>query len=176
MDHLITCLGRLAALLVALAPACWSAPAAAGIVAAETRIFVLEPLSLLNVQPLSFGDISAGAAAGTVVVNPDTNGRTVTGGVAALGGTVTAARFLGTGSANSNVAIIREPRGQITITRVSGTETMIVDTFTVEGGNGARQIRNDRVLDFRIGGTLRVGANQREGTYRGTFEVIVDYR
>ena len=53
---------------------------------------------------------------------------------------------------------------------------MVVDDFTVEGGNGARQIGNDRVLDFRIGGRLSVGANQAQGTYVGTFQVIVDYR
>jgi len=151
-------------------------PAQAQVVGADSRVFVLEPLSLLNVGSLSFGDISASAAAGTVVVDPDSGTRAVSGGVAALGGTVSAARFLGTGTANSNVAIIREPQGFITVTRSGGTETMTVDDFTVEGGNGARQIRSDRVLDFKIGGTLNVGPNQAEGTYLGTFEVIVDYR
>ncbi len=165
---------RLAA--AAAAAALLAPPAFAGIAAGDGRAVVLEPLSLVNVTRLSFGDIAPGAAAGTVVINPDTEARTVTGGVTAIGGTVSAARFLGTGAANSNVAIIREPNGSITITRSGGTETMIVDDFTVEGGNGARQIRNDRVLDFRIGGRLLVGANQVEGTYVGTFTVIVDYR
>lgn len=159
-----------------IAAAACAAPAQAQLGSAEGRAFVLQPLSLINAEALSFGDVVVGAAAGTVIVDPDTNTRAVAGGVTAAGGTVSAARFLGTGTPNSNVAIIREPRGQIIVTNTSGPETMIVDNFTVEGGNGARQIREDRVLDFRIGGTLHVGANQAEGSYVGTFEVIVDYR
>lgn len=163
--------GAWLALLVTVASPLHAAPAVG-----DGRAIVLEPLSLLNVAPLSFGDIAPGAAAGTVTINPDTEARTVTGGIVPIGGTISAARFLGTGAANTNVAIIREPKGSILITRVGGTQTMVVDNFTVEGGNGARQIGGNRVLDFKIGGRLTVGANQAQGTYVGTFQVIVDYR
>lgn len=153
-----------------------AAPVSAQVGTGRAQAYVLEPLSLLNTRGLDFGIITAGPTAGTVTIDPATEARTVTGGVVPLGGSVSAAEFLGAGAAKSKIAIIKEPRASITLTRSGGTETMTVDTFMVEGGNGtSRQLGNDGTLRFRVGARLNVGANQAQGTYLGTFNVTVDY-
>ena len=141
-----------------------------------SRAVVVSPISLVKVQDLSFGDVAAGTTGGTIVVNPDTGVRTVTGGVVALGGSVTAARFVGAGSAQTNIAIIREPKGSVLLTRAGGTETMMLNNFTLSGGNGAsRKLDAAGTITFQVGGTLNVAANQMDGVYSGTFDVGIDY-
>lgn len=157
-----------AACLLAVA----AAPATAAIAPARARATLIEPLSLINTAPLSFGDISSGATAGTVVVSP-TGLRTVTGGVTALGGTVNAAGFAGAASGR-NVVIIRSPEVPVTLTRIGGGATMQISAFTIEGGR-LRLFTSRQAFDFRIGGTLQVSAAQAEGVYEGTFEVTIDY-
>jgi hypothetical protein len=51
---------------------------------------------------------------------------------------------------------------------------MTVSNFTLEGLDKRQAARNVS-FDFRVGGTLNVNANQREGVYVGTFEVSVQY-
>jgi len=46
----------------------------------------------------------------------------------------------------------------------------------VFGGVDPRIVPDDGVLDIRFGGRLRVGANQREGSYAGSFAVTLDYQ
>jgi hypothetical protein len=160
-----------------LAPAAFAVPADAAPVTAssQTHANVLQPLSLLKVQDLDFGVMASTATAGTAVINADTGARTVTGGVVALGGTVTRAHFLGAGAPRTNVAIIKEPKGSINLIRVGGTETMVLDNFDVDGNGASRPIGTDRVIDFYVGGTLHVNANQAKGTYLGVFVVTVNY-
>lgn len=135
---------------------------------------VVGRLSLVAVAALDFGSLSSGAA-GSSTIDPDTEGRTVSGGVASLGGGFGPAQFVGAGTPNKTV-LIREPRAAITLTRVGGTETMTVSNFTVSGGNGtSRKIPASGVLVFNVGGRLNVGANQAGGSYVGSFAVTVDY-
>ena len=80
-----------------------------------------------------------------------------------------------TGAAKSNsVVIIRIPKQPITLTRISGTETMTVSNFTLEGLD-KRQAAKNVSFDFRVGATLNVNANQVEGVYLGTFDVSIQY-
>jgi len=48
---------------------------------AEARGVVVQPLTLARVQDLDFGTVVGSAVAGTVDIDADTGGRTVTGGV-----------------------------------------------------------------------------------------------
>lgn len=160
--------------LALLAPlALWAAPAAAQTGGAVGRVVVIEPLSLVNVAGLEFGNFSAGATAGTVVINQNTGARTVTGGVTQLGGTVSPARFTGA-AAGLNLVIIRQPAVPVILTRAGGTETMRITAFAIQGGQ-FRLFFTRQAFSFNVGATLAVGANQREGTYVGTFPLIVDY-
>ena len=151
------------------------APADAAPVAAEAtaRAALLHPLELLKKRDLDFGYVAPAAAAGTVVMNPETDIATATGGVLLLGGAPHAALF--TGAAKNNaVVIIRIPKQPITLTRVGGTETMIVSDWKLQGLD-KRAVAARVSFDFRVGATLYVKANQVEGLYEGTFDVSVQY-
>jgi hypothetical protein len=167
----IRCGRRAFGLLAPLALA--AAPASAATGSGETHAVVIEPLSLVNTGPLLFGDISAGPAPGTVVVNQNTGARTVTGGVTALGGTPRAASFTGA-AAGLNLVVIRIPTAAVTLNRVGGGGTLQITTFTLQG-NQFRLFFTRQAFTFNVGGTLAVGANQPHGTYVGTFPVTVDY-
>lgn len=164
--------GRRIGVGLALAAA-GASPAWAAGGAGQSRAAVIEPLSLINTGPLLFGDIASGATPGTVVINQNTGTRTVTGGVTGLGGTTAAASFLGA-AAGLNLVFIRQPTVPVTLTRVSGAQTMRVTALTIQGGQ-FRLFATRQAFAFNIGGTLAVGANQAEGTYVGTFTVTVDY-
>ena len=62
----------------------------------------------------------------------------------------------------------------MTITRVGGTETMIVNNFTLQGQNKKAMARQES-FEFRVGATLNVPAAQVDGSYVGTFDVTVQY-
>lgn len=165
------CLAASAGLAAALlAPA--QARAAGATPAAKASLGVLHPLTLVLKGDLDFGTI-ARTGAGTVVINPVTNVMTTTGGVVALGGTPTAATFIGA-AGSASVVIIRIPNGSISITRVGGTETMTVSNFTLQG-QSKRTLAKQESFEFRVGATLNVGATQLDGTYVGTFDVTVQY-
>lgn len=147
-------------------------PAQAAVATAVARAKLIEPLSLVNTASLSFGNVASGQTAGTVVVSP-AGARAVTGGVAALGGEIAAAQFLGAAAA-LNIVAIRVPQMPITLNRVGGGPQMRVRSFTLAGGN-LRIFLGRQPFEFGVGGTLEVGASQADGTYEGSFEVTVDY-
>lgn len=162
-----------AAALAALGALCGlAAPSHAAATPTRAKAAIVEPLSLINTASLSFGDFAAGTAAGSVVVTP-LGARTVTGGVTALGGTVGAASFTGAAS-GLNLVVIRYPEVPVTLLRQGGGGAMSISAFTIEGGR-FRLFTARQAFEFRVGGTLQVGAAQREGSYQGEFEVTIDY-
>ncbi|HMI39880.1 MAG TPA: DUF4402 domain-containing protein [Sphingomicrobium sp.] len=158
----------LAAALLAPVPA----RAATATPRAKAMLGVLHPLTLVLKGDLDFGTI-AKTGAGTAVIEPVANVMTTTGGVVPLAGTPTAASFIGA-AGSASVVIIRIPNGNVTITRVGGTETMIVNNFTLQGQSKKAMARQES-FEFRVGGTLNVGAAQVDGSYVGTFDVTVQY-
>ena len=166
----------LAALAAALFASLGAAPALAAPVApvrqAEGEAVVLRPLSLLKVDDLDFGWLTA-ATAGTAILNPFTGAVTTTGGVLAVGGTPQRARFTGAASRNTPIKI-RIPNKPAILTRQGGTETMSLSAWTLDGP-ADRKTGIDRAFDFYLGGTLTVAAGQADGLYIGTFDVEVQY-
>ncbi len=149
------------------------------------QIAVLDRLSLTKTADLDFGTLIAGTTPGTVVVNT-AGTRSVTGGVTAAGGTVSAAGFAGFGRRTQQITIVFGAPS-ILITRVGGTQTMIVNTFTANpvAGSGLTQLGNSGkhritsatgLFDFTVGAQLNVGANATPGAYVGTFNVTVNYQ
>lgn len=158
--------------LALLAPAAaWAAP-----VAPPTRpagqAALLKPLTLTKLADMDFGNLGV-TAAGTAVINAVTDTMTTTGGVLRLGGTPHAALFRGVAQGNS-VVNIRIPNGGINLTRVGGTETILLNAFTLDG-QSKRAMAQAGVFDFRVGATLRPTAGQVEGTYTGTFDITIQY-
>jgi alkyl sulfatase BDS1-like metallo-beta-lactamase superfamily hydrolase len=165
----------LAAALLALCPFAYAeaAPPVAAATPAQAHAAMLFPLEIIKNRDLDFGYAAAPSAAGTIVINPETDTISATGGAMLLGGSPHAAQFTGAAKSNS-VVIIRIPKQAITITRVGGTETMTVNNWTLQGLD-KRDAAAKVAFDFRVGATLNVNANQAEGTYVGTFDVSIQY-
>jgi hypothetical protein len=164
----------LAAALFALAPVAGAqAVPVAAPQPATAQAAMLFPLKVIKQKDLNFGYVAPVTGAGTVIINPNTNAVTVTGGVQLLGGAPHPALFTGAAKSNS-VVIIRIPKQPITVTRVGGSETMTVANFTLQGLD-KREVAAKVAFDFQVGATLNVNAGQAEGLYVGTFEVSVQY-
>ena len=133
---------------------------------------MLHPLTLVLKGDLDFGTIASNSA-GTVVIEPNANLMTVTGGVVPLGGSPTGATFIGA-AGSASVVIIRIPKQPILITRAGGTETLSVRDFTLQGQD-KRTLARQESFEFRVGATLIVPANQVDGSYVGSFDVTVQY-
>lgn len=151
---------------------------------ATAQAIIVAPLSLVANQAMNFGRIAPTPAGGTVVLDPDTNACTTTGTIVRVG-TCRPAEFSGMGVRRMRVRITLPTT--ITLTRVGGGGTMTVNNLALDptpdlvpigNGNSRRwEIQpNDGIFDFRVGGTLNVGANQAGGTYDGTFVVTVQYQ
>ena len=138
----------------------------------NVTVVTVRPLSLVNTEDLNFGNILRGTAAGTVVINPTTGARTTTGGVTAAGGSPSAAQFFTYSTGNQTLQVRRGPLP--ILNRVGGGATMNVTQLTLNGPVN-RFVGPSGVLDLRVGGALSVAANQLDGVYAGTFQIIVTY-
>ena len=139
---------------------------------ATATVAITQPASIRKLNDLNFANLTV-TTPGTAVVNPNTDAMTTTGGVLHAGGVPYSALFEAI-SPVKNVVIIRIPRTPATITRVGGTETMTVDTWTL-AGSANRNVVIQESFQFKVGGTLRVNANQVEGLYVGEFTVDIQF-
>jgi len=160
------------AVLLSLLVAPVAASAAPATRSATGQAAILSPLSVLTRGDLDFGTLVV-TGAGTATVNPVSGSLTVSGTITAVGTSAHPATFTGTGSKNS-VVHIRVPTAPITVTRVGGTQTMTVSTWTLDG-SANRKVPASDLFNFSVGATLNVGAAQAPGNYVGTFNVTVQY-
>jgi hypothetical protein len=133
---------------------------------------VILPAQIIKLFDMDFGFVTV-TSAGTAIVDSNTGNVTTTGGVLFAGGLPHAAQFEAV-SPSKTVVHIRLPKKAATLTRSGGTETMTVDTWSLNGID-TRNVVAHETFDFAIGATLHVAANQAEGTYTGTFDVTIDY-
>ena len=176
-------INRLLGSVLGAAVALVALPATAATTTGTAKAVIVKNLSFFDVEDLEFGAFLSGATAGTVVVTP-ANVRTATGGVTLVGGPISQpARFAGKGTINQLVAISMQST-PTTITRVGGTQTMIVETYVIGSTPTAvlttvptnfRITGVAGIFNFPIGATLRVNANQTPGDYVGTFSVTLNY-
>lgn len=134
---------------------------------------IVTPIAIANAANMNFGNIAVIATGGTVVLTP-AGVRSVTGDVTlpATAGTVTAASFDVTGTANFTYSITL-PAAALTIS--NGTDNMTVDTWTSDptptgtlDGTGAQTLS--------VGATLNVAGGESSGEYTGgPFTVTVNY-
>ena len=158
LPRLIACL-LIALSGIAGAPAVLAQPANG-----DTDAVVVSPLSLVPVKDLNFGNLIPGATGGTAVISPS-GSRTVSGSVVAAGGAVGNAEFQGFG-----------------LNRVGGGANMTLRSLTLQADNltplnfpGLFRISSTNVITLRVGGTLDVRANQREGVYQASFPITMNY-
>ncbi len=162
----------LAALAVLLAPGIALAAPVTPAKNATATVEITAPATVRKLNDLYFAFLTV-TTAGTAVIDPNTDTMTTTGGVIHVGGVPYSALFEAV-SPVKNVVLIRIPKSPSTLTRVGGTETMRVDTWTL-AGSASRNVVAKEPFQFKVGGTLHVNANQVEGTYVGTFTVDVQY-
>jgi Mat/Ecp fimbriae major subunit len=140
---------------------------------ANATATIVQAITIAKTADLGFGSVAPSATGGNVTVSTADTRTACTGGQF-CSGTVTSGGFSVAGAPSFAYAITL-PASAITITRVSGTETMSVSTFG-HGAGASPALSAVGAASFKVGGTLAVGANQVAGTYTGTFAVSVDYQ
>lgn len=166
------------AAIAALAGAFLASSAPAATRNATASVTTVKSLAITKTRDLDFGTLMSGTG-GTVTLDPVTGARTTVGVVAGSGGATTA-RFVGAGTPGRVVGVTY-PAGPLTLRHATGTATMTVEALTTNSilyawpGFDPRQIPANGLLEILIGGVLRVGANQTDGTYSATFAVTIDY-
>lgn len=133
---------------------------------------IVLPAIVTNLNDMDFGFITV-TSAGTAVLDSNSGAITTTGGVQFVGGQPHPAQFAAV-SPSKTVVHIMLPKQAATLTRLGGTETMMVDSWTING-NATRNVVAHELFAFSVGATLHVNASQAEGTYTGTFDVTFNY-
>jgi hypothetical protein len=141
---------------------------------------IVQPITLLKVVDMDFGNLAVTTTAGTEVLDPaSTPSRTVTGGVTlpAVTGTVAAAEFDVTGVPNYTYAITLPASVVITNGTGSPPATMTVDTFISDQPGNIGTLDGSGQQTFYVGATCNVAALQDAGTYTSLtpFDVTVNY-
>lgn len=129
-----------------------------------------ESIAIFTEQGLSFGQVIATAAAGSVLVTPE-GMRSGSGGA-----------FLGSGldASPSLFNVTGEPNQVYTISLPSsvivsnGAQSMTVSGFE-SNPSGSGNLGSTGSETLAVGATLEVGSSQSGGTYSGTFMVTVAY-
>jgi Mat/Ecp fimbriae major subunit len=161
-----------AATAIAVAILSYGVSAGAATANATAVTTIISAIAIANTSGLNFGNIAPSASGGDVVVDTADTRASCTGGQF-CNGTVSSAAFNVTGSAGYTY-IITLPASIQTLTRVSGTETVSLSSFT-HSISGTPTLSAAGTNSFKVGGTLTVGAGQAAGIYVGSFSVGVDY-
>jgi len=144
----------------------------------QTKTVVNQGVNISKNSDLSFGDFTAGASQSRFRLDADSGAIIhLSGDALSVGGTQTFASFTAFGTPLATVRLTVS-QNQINLTRVNGTETMRVDQFHFDGGNGTRNrsLGADGSVEYRLGGRLTINANQIGGAYVGSFNINIDYQ
>lgn len=160
------CLAAVAAAPVAAAPV-------SATVDADGKALILIPLTLTKISDLDFGSVIPSGTSGTVIIDPATGDRTVTGGIVGVpSADGNQAYFGGAGSAGQQVVVVIA--APATLSNGTGG-TIGVVTLTQDGSPIRTVDPTARTFFVGVGGMINIGANQAEGDYTGTFTVTANY-
>lgn len=161
-------LNKKIALLGAAAVAMISTGANAATVSATAEVDILAPVTLAQTAGLDFGVVAAGAAAGTVTIPNNSDGRTCSLGIACVGASNRGA-FSVVGANTYTVLITVDAATTLTGPGAPMALALIAPTVPFLVATGSAQT-------FHVGGTLNIGAAQGAGTYTGQYNVSADYQ
>lgn len=151
----------------------------------DTRVSLIEPLTITKLADLDFGDLVV-TTGGTVVLTPtDTATCITTGGVlhnaecvpATFGGSAQFGQRVRVRRPIGNAITLTGPGPDMTVTdiTINGDPTLVPtrsnpnwERFTIGSADGT--------FIFRVGGTLNVNPSQLPGIYTGTFDIRLDYQ
>jgi hypothetical protein len=144
---------------------------------AEARGVVVQPLTLARVQDLDFGTVVGSAVAGTVDIDADTGGRTVTGGVVGVPSYPgDRGLFQGAGTTGQDV-ILSLSAPTLLISQSNPLDTITVNSMTLDSGNSTtRTIGVTGIFNVGVGGNFAIGANQAPALYSANFDLTADYQ
>lgn len=152
--------------------------------AGTVEAVIVERNSLIKVDDMNFARVGSRTTAGAVVLSPTTGLCTSPNGVV-MSGTCQPAQFSGMGRRNFFIRV----QYPTAITLTGPGQAMTVDTITLNtspdlslsppgSSNGNRRyliLSLSGIFSFKMGGTLRVNANQAPGVYNGTYTVTAVY-
>ena len=135
---------------------------------------IIKGLTITKTAEMSFGNLTVGSTAGTVVLTPA--GTRTSPDLTLFGGTTTAASFNVVGDFNASFTITL-PTTDHVIKLTTGPETMIVNAFNSNPAAGISALSPTGTSTITVGATLNVLANQAPGLYQSTtpFDVTVNY-
>jgi hypothetical protein len=172
---------RLACGFAAISLVGMATPAYAETTSVSAETVVVTPLSFNEVKSLNFGEIIPSNQAGNVILAPNGT-RTATNGITLVGDSHQVAEFAGFGARNQIVEISvgatnifltgRGTRMRVRNFTIGSTPTVVLNTQA----RSFRIINPAGVFQFPVGAELRVGANQRTGTYTGTWDITLNYQ
>lgn len=136
------------------------------------------PLEITKSADLHFGDIVAGATAGTLTIDTD-------GNITTTGGTETftfgdndpsVATFDLKGMPWATVAVSLPDDNEVVLTNQHGNaETMTLINFTTNFTDDKYTFTPPAKVELKVAATIEVGADQEPGDYVGEFDVILNY-
>jgi len=134
---------------------------------AGTMATIITPIAISKTADLDFGNIASGATSGVVTLPPSpTPARTTSGGAmipSAIPGNPSAAAFAVSGHPNATYSIILPT--SVTLTRLTGSETIEIHTFiTANGQTGMLDASGQDQIT--VGATMDLNANQTSGVYQ----------
>lgn len=161
-------------MLSALACIGLAQPAQAQSANSDVNATINTAIEITKNADLDFGDFVPGTTNSIFRLNPrNGNLNQRSGDATAVGGGHEAASFSVSGTPFLRVRIARG-QNRIFIVRDGGTERMRINRFRFDGSR--RFLDASGEATYRVGGQIRVGPNQAAGTYRGAFDVTVDYQ
>jgi hypothetical protein len=129
-------------------------------------------LAITNTRSLSFGSFVAGAG-GTVTVSAASD-RSATGAVILVPSrSGQSAQFTVEGDPGATYSIDLPADSTVVLTGPGADMALTSFTSEPSGAGGQLGLTGSQVLS--VGATLQVGDNQAEGSYSGSFDVIVNY-
>jgi len=137
---------------------------------------VVQPLTLAQVQDLDFGTVVGSAASGTVHIDADTGGRTVTGGVTGVPSFPgNRGLFQGAGTAGQTVQLtFTQPA--VLVSQSNPTDLITVNSMFLDSAGATRVIGTGGVFNVGVGGDFTIAANQPPALYQATFTLTADYQ
>ena len=139
----------------------------------DTQTQIVNPGLVTNTTSLDFGSVISGSVQSRLRIPPTSDSIIVSAGNAIpVGGTVSRARF-DVIAAPLTFVFINLPNN-IQLTRVSGTEQLLLDQFQ-QSGLPFQIMGPSGQLTFFVGGRLRVNPSQPGGRYQGNFTVTVNF-
>ena len=139
---------------------------------AKGQVTLVKPLTLQRINDMDFTWLGV-TTGGTATIDPISGALSVSGGLIPLGGTPSPARYAGAAS-KSTVVNIKVPRQAVPITRVGGTETLMVGNFTLDGQD-KRTLAQSGSFIFAVGAQITVPAGTLDGLYTGEIDVTIQY-